>query len=190
TVYLVGGQIERQLPHNFTVTAGVYALRILHVIRARDLNAPLPGSITSANPNGTRPNPAQGEIYQIEASAKYHQEQMFIGFNSRLNPQFSISGNYSLSKTNNDADGQGGLLFPRDSYDLRGEFGRAGFDIRHRFSVFGTYNSKLWKLVFSPFIVASSGPPFNITTGIDSNLDRQYFDRPTFAVLAAYCAAH
>jgi hypothetical protein len=190
TVYVVGGQLEHQLPHNFTVSIGTYALRILHVIRARDINAPLPGSITPATPGGIRPNPAMGDINQFEATGRYHQEQMFIGFNSRLNPQFSLSGNYVLSKTSNDTDGQGGSLFPRDSYNLAGEWGRASFDVRHRFFLFGTYNNpKLWKLVFAPFITASSGPPFNITTGIDSNLDRQSTDRPSFAGANANCSS-
>jgi hypothetical protein len=189
TVYVAGAQVERQLPHNFTLTIGAYGLRILHVIRARDINAPLPGTITPANSNGVRPDPTLGNIYQFEASGKYRQGQVFVGFNSRLNPQFSVSGNYVLSKTNNDTDGQGGGLFPRDSYDLRGEWGRASFDVRHRFFLFGTYNSKLWKLVFSPFLTASSGPPFNITTGRDSNLDGLYTERPSFAGANANCAS-
>jgi hypothetical protein len=190
TVYVVGSQVERQLPHNFTVTVGAYAIRILHVIRARDINAPIPGTITNANPGGIRPNPAIGEVNQYEASGRFYQEQMFVGFNSRLNPQFSLSGSYVLSKTMNDTDGQGGTLFPRDSYNLDGEWGRGQNDVRHRFSVFGTYNNpKLWKLTFSPFIVASSAPPFNITTGIDSNLDRQFIDRPSFAGPNANCAS-
>ena len=189
TVYVVGGQVERQLPHNFTVTLGTYAVRILHVIRARDINAPLPGTITAANPGGTRPIPGVGEIDQFEGSGKLHQEQMFLGFNSRLNPRFSLSGNYVLSKTTNDTDGQGGSLFPQNSYDLSGEFGRGGFDVRHRFFLFGTYTSKLWKLVFAPFLTASSGPPFNIITGLDSNLDRVANERPSFAILNTYCAS-
>ncbi len=187
TVYVAGGQVERQLPHNFTVSVGAYAVRVLHVIRARDINAPLPGTITAANPSGTRPILGTGEIYQFEASGKLHQEQMFVGFNSRLNPQFSLSGNYVLSKSTNDADGPGS--FPMNSYDLSGEFGRGGFDVRHRFFLFGTYNSKLWKLVFAPFLTASSAPPFNITTGIDSNLDRVYTERPSFATAGANCAS-
>jgi hypothetical protein len=185
TIYVVGGQIERQLPHNFTVSVGTYAVRILHMIRTRDINAPIPGSITTINPSGVRPTPGQGEIYQIEATGKYHQEQMFIGFNSRLNPQFSVQGSYSLSKSTGDADGG----FPRDSYDLTGEFGRTLGDVRHQLSVFGTYNSKLWKLVFNPFIVASSGRPFNITTGVDSNLDRAFSDRPSFAAAGVNCSS-
>jgi uncharacterized lipoprotein NlpE involved in copper resistance len=190
TVYVAGGQVERQLPHNFTVSVGAYAIRILHVIRTRDINAPLPGTITNANPGGIRPNPTIGEVNQIESTARFHQKQMFVGFNSRLNPQFSLSGNYSLSKTTNDSDGQGSASLPRNSYDVSDEWGRGGFDVRHRFSLFGTYNNpKLWKLTFSPFIVASSAPPFNIITGIDSNLDRSFTDRPSFAGANANCAS-
>jgi hypothetical protein len=188
TVYLLGTQVERQLPKNFTAYVGVYTLRILHVIRARDINAPLPGTINAATPNGIRPLAGFGDINQYEASGKFRQNQMFIGFNSRLNPAFSLSGNYVLSKTTNDTDGQGGGLFPANSYDLTGEFGRGGFDIRHRFTLFGTINSPWWKLVFNPFLVVNSGPPFNITTGVDSNLDRQYNERPSFAGANADCA--
>ncbi len=152
TLYVVGGQVERQLPHNITVTLGTYAARILNVIRARDINAPIPTSITPANPQGVRPIPTQGEIYQFEATGRIQQEQMFVLVNSRLNPRLSIQGSYFLAKSKGDADGQGGGLLPRDSYDLTGEFGRSSGDIRHRVSIFGTYTSKLWKLVFNPFI--------------------------------------
>jgi hypothetical protein len=190
TVYVMGGQVERQLPHNFTVSVGAYAIRILHVIRTRDINAPIPGSISNANPGGIRPNPTTGEINQIESTGRFHQQQMFVGFNSRLNPQFSLSGNYSLSKSTNDTDGQGAAALPRNSYDVSDEWGRGGNDVRHRLSIFGTYNNpKLWKLTFSPFVVASSAPPFNIITGIDSNLDRAFSDRPSFAGANANCAS-
>src|SRR5882724_8498606 len=189
TVYVAGSQVERQLPHNFTVSVGAYAIRILHVIRVRDINAPIPGTFTAATPNGIRPN-AGGEINQFEGTGRYHQEQVFVGFNSRLNPQFSVSGSYVWSMSKNDTDGQGSGAFPMNSYDTSTEWGRGGNDVRHRFSVFGTYNNpKLWKLTFSPFVVASSAPPFNITTGIDSNLDRQYADRPSFAGATANCAS-
>jgi hypothetical protein len=172
-----------------TAYVGLFGLRIYHVIRARDINAPLPGTFTAATPNGVRPNPATGDIYQIESSGKYHQINLSVGFNSRLNPRISLSGNYTLSKTQNDTDGQGGSLFPVNSYDMSGEWGRASFDVRHRFTLFGTINAPWWKLVFSPFITASSGSPFNITTGRDTNLDRQYNERPTFAALNSYCVA-
>ncbi len=187
TVYVLGTQVERQLPRNITMFLGFYNIRILHVIRARDVNAPLPGSITSATPNGIRPDPTRGEIYRFEASGKFNQRQFFVGFNSRLSRSVTINANYSLSKSTNDTDGQGSALFPMNSYDLTGEFGRSSFDIRHRFSLFGTITLPWWKVVLNPLIVVNTGPPFNIITGQDLNLDRQTNERPSFAGANANC---
>ena len=189
TVFLAGTQVERQLPRNITMFVGFYNIRITHVIRARDINAPLPFTITELTPNGIRPDPTKGDINRYEASGQFNQRQFFVGFNSRLSRMFQLSGNYSLSKTTNDTDGQGGALFPVNSYDLSGEFGRSSFDIRHRFTVFGTVNLPYWKLVLNPFVVANTGPGFNITTGQDRNLDRQFNERPSFAGPNADCSA-
>ena len=60
TVWVVGTQVERQLPRNITMFVGFYNIRIVHVIRARDVNAPLPFTITELTPNGIRPDPTQG----------------------------------------------------------------------------------------------------------------------------------
>jgi Carboxypeptidase regulatory-like domain/TonB dependent receptor len=188
TLWGVMTQVERQLPRNITMFFGFYNIRIVHVIRARDVNAPLPGSITTLTPNGIRPDPTLGEVYRFEASGQFNQRQIFLGFNSRLSRTFQLSGNYSLSKTTNDTDGQGGQLFPMNSYDTTGEFGRSSFDIRQRFTIFGTVNLPWWKVVLNPFIVANTGPPFNITTGRDVNLDRQANERPSFAGANANCA--
>src|SRR5687767_182864 len=187
TVWAIGTQVERQLPRNITVFAGFYNIRIVHVIRARDINAPLPGSITQLTPNGIRPDPTRGEIYRFEASGQFNQRQLFVGFNNRLSRMFTLSGNYSLAKTTNDTDGQSSTLFPMNSYDTSGEFGRGSFDIRHRFTIFGTVNLPWWKIVLNPFAVATSGPPFNIITGQDLNLDRQVNERPSFAGPNADC---
>ena len=188
TVWVAGTQVERQLPRNMTMFVGFYNIRIVHVIRARDVNAPFPATITPLTPNGVRPDPTLGEIYRYEASGQFNQRQFFIGFNSRLSRMFTFSGNYSLSKTTNDTDGQGGALFPMNSYDTSGEFGRSSFDIRHRFTIFGTINLPWWKVALNPFIVANTGPGFNIVTGQDLNLDRQVNERPSFAGPNANCS--
>jgi hypothetical protein len=187
TVWVAGTQVERQLPRNITMFMGFYNIRIVHVIRARDINAPVPGTISTLFPFGIRPDPTKGDINQFEASAQFNQRQFFIGFNNRLSRTISLNGNYSLSKTTNDGDGQGGSLFPVNSYNTSGEFGRGGFDVRHRFTLVGTVNLPWWKLVVNPLIQGSSGPPFNITTGQDSNLDRQANERPSFAAANADC---
>ncbi len=186
TVYLGGIQVERQLPQRFTMFAGLFINQIQHVIRARDINAPLPGSITTANPNGNRPFGNVGEIYQYESSGRFNQRQLFIGFNNRFSRKLTFFSSYSLSKTTNDTDGQGGSLFPANSYDLTGEFGRAAFDVRHRFTFAGTLNLP-WQVSLNPFILANSGRPFNITTGQDTNGDRLFTERPSFAPSGVDC---
>lgn len=188
-VYLAGAQMERQLPKRFTMFAGLFMVRIQHVIRARDVNAPLPGTITTANPAGIRPNGNIGEIYQYESSGRFNQRNLFIGFNNRFSRAISFFSSYNLSKTTNDTDGQGGSLFPSNSYDLSGEFSRAAFDVRHRFTFAGTYNLPWWQVSLNPFIVASTGAPFNITTGADTNGDRVFTERPSFAPAGTNCNA-
>lgn len=188
TVYGGGLQVERQLPYRFTMFAGVFVLQIQHVIRSRDINAPLPGSITTANPNGTRPYGNVGEIYQIESSGRFNQRQIFVGFNNRLNRTISFFGNYSVSNSRNDTDGQGSRSFPVNSYDLRGEYGRSGFDVRQRFSFGGTWSLPWWGVSLNPFILASTGAPFNITTGADTNGDGQFTERPSFAPAGVACS--
>src|SRR6185503_9429293 len=114
------------------------------------------------------------DIYQYESSGTFKMKQLFIGFNNRFSRAISFFSSYVLAKTTNDTDGQGSGLFPANSYDLTGEFGRAGFDVRHRFTFAGTINLPWWQVSLNPFIVATSGRPFNITTGLDSNGDRLF----------------
>ena len=83
-----------------------------------------------------------------------------------------------MGKANSDTDGAG--TFPADPYNLRPEYGRAGFDIRHRFQVTGAFTTPLG-LRLSPMLVASSGRPFNIIIGRDLNGDTLFTDRPSFA---------
>ena len=179
-VYLGGTQIERQLPKRFTLFAGLFLVRIQHVIRARDINAPIPGT------NGVRPFGAVGEIYQYESSGRFNQNQLFIGFNNRFSRALTFFSSYSLSKTTNDTDG--GATFPANSYDLTGEFGRASFDVRHRLTFAGTLNLPWWQVSLNPFVVISTGAPFNITTGQDTNGDRLFTERPSFAPAGVDCS--
>jgi hypothetical protein len=184
-IYSGGLQVERQLPYKFVAFAGVFIVQIQHSIRLRDINAPLPGSITPAVPDGVRPLGNIGDIYQFESSGRFNQNQIYIGFNNRFNRTISFFGNYSLGHYKNDTDGV--RSFPANSYDLHGEYGRAAVDSRHRFSFGGTWSLPRWGVILSPFILASSGPPFNITTGSDTNGDGQFTERPSFAAEGVAC---
>jgi hypothetical protein len=163
--------VERQLPMKVVLTASYINTRTLHLLRSRNINAPL---------NGVRPlGDAAGNVYLFESSGILNQNQLIISANTRLNPKFTIFSNYTFSKANSDTDGAGS--FPSNNYDLSGEYGRASFDVRHRFFFGGTFDSPWWGLRFNPLVTAFSGRPFNITTGLDNNGDTTFNDRPAFA---------
>ena len=187
TVYAGGAQIERQLPYKFTMFAGMFLLQLQHVLRARDLNATLPGSISPSTPNGVRPLGNIGHVYQVESSGRFNQQQFFVGFNNRFNRSITFFSNYSLGFSKNDTDGLDTSFAP-NPYDLSGEYGRGGFDLRHRFTFVGNWTSPLWGLTFSPFVLATSGAPFNIITGEDRNLDGVAVERPSFAPAGVACS--
>jgi hypothetical protein len=185
-IYSSGVQIERQLPYKFVMVAGVFHVQIQHSIRLRDINAPLPGSITTALPEGIRPLGKVGDVYQFESSGRFNQNQIYLAFNNRFSRNISFFGNYSLGHYRNDTDGF--RNFPANSYDVRGEYGRAAVDTRHRFSFGGSWSTPWWGVSLSPFILASSGGPFNITTGTDTNGDGQFTERPSFAAAGVTCS--
>src|SRR6266849_4467933 len=163
--------IERALPHNFTMSATYSHSRTLHLLRTRAINAPLPVS-------GVRPLGTINNIFEYESSGRFDQNQFIITMGSRFSKRVSFNANYTFSKSNGDSDGAGTL--PANSYDLSGEYGRASNDIRHRFMLFGNVRAP-WGISLNPFVIVSSGAPFNITTGRDLNGDALFTERPAFA---------
>ena len=164
--------VERQLPHNVTLSVSYIGARTLHVLRSRNINAPLPGSTV-------RPLGNVGNIFQYESSGRFNQNQLIVNFNNRLSPKFSLFGNYVLNYAKGDTDGVN--TFPANQYDLSGEYGRSSIDVRHRFSLGGSMSGLPWKIRLNPFIIANSGRPFNITTGRDANGDTLFTERPALA---------
>src|SRR5436853_3514173 len=91
---------------------------------------------------------------------------------------------YVLGSAKRDTDGSGS--FPAYSYDLSSEYGRSSLDVRHRF-IFGGTVQMPYGFSLNPFVIVSSGNPFNITTGLDTNGDSLFTERPTYAQLNAQC---
>lgn len=171
--------VEGQLPFKSTLAVTYIAARTLHALRARNVNAPVvtrgaSGEVVSR----TRPNAAAGNVIQYESSGRLKQHQLLVTFNNRLSRRVSFFANYTLNSAKGDTESAGTL--PADSYDLRGEYGRSSLDTRHTFSAGGTFDAPLG-LRLNPLVYASSGRPFNITTGEDANGDSIFADRPSLA---------
>ncbi|PYT02707.1 MAG: TonB-dependent receptor [Acidobacteria bacterium] len=175
--------VERQLPYRITLSVSYIAARTLHVLRARNINAPLTDSLGRPlrDPSGNlvRPDPTRGNVFEYESSGRFNQNQLIVNFNNRFSRKLTLFGNYVLNFASSDTDGA--FSFPVNQYDLTGEYGRSALDTRHRFFLGGSINALPWGLRLNPFVVANSGRPFNITIGRDLNGDSLFTERPAFA---------
>lgn len=166
--------VERQMPFGLTVSATFIKARTVHLLRSRNINAPIAGAAGLVRPFGD-----VGNIYQYESSGFFNQSQLIIGANNRLGRSVTIFMNYRLNKADSDTDGAG--TFPALPYDLSTEYGHSLQDVRHNFFLGGNITLPWWNLRLNPLIFARSGTPFNITTGRDTNNDSLFTDRPAFA---------
>ncbi len=115
--------------------------------------------------------------YQFSSEGEFRQNQLVANFNWR-NRYYSLFGYYALNFADSDTAGAGS--FPSNSKNVKADYGRATFSTRHRVFFGGNINAP-FHISVSPFIIAASGTPYNITTGNDDNGDGQFTDRPMFA---------
>lgn len=167
--------VERQLPYNLKIAVNYVTSRGLHVLRTRNINAPLPG--TTIRPYGNT-----GDLYLYESSGIFKQNQLITNVNGRVGKYATLFGFYAYGHANSNSDGVG--TFPENQYNTSIDYGRAGFDVHHRAFIGGSATLP-FKLSLSPFVILSSGNPFNITLGQDLNGDGIYNDRPAFATSAS-----
>jgi len=165
--------LERQLGSVGTVSFTYLNSRGLHQLILENANAP--------RQDGTRPFANAGNIYQYNSEAIFKQNQFIANVQIRLSQKLSLMGFYALGYANSDTSGPSSN--PSNSYDLTQDYGRASFDVRNRLFLSGTA-SLAHNIRISPFVIANSGAPFNITTGTDLNGDSFFNDRPAFATSA------
>ncbi len=114
--------------------------------------------------------------YQYQSERVFSQQQLFVNGNIRA-PKLMLFGFYALSFANSNTSGDS---FIPTSSNPRVDYGRAAFATRNFGVIGGSYNAP-YKFTLSPFILARSGTPYNVTTGTDVNGDSVYNDRPAFA---------
>ena len=161
--------VERQLPRNTSFAINYTNSHGVHQLLTRNINAPLPGTL-NATPFGA------GNFYQYESDGILNQNQLILNTNSRFAKNASFFAFYVLNHAKSNADGVGS--FPSNQYNTRLDYGRSSQDVRQRFVLGGSLTTK-WNLRWSPFIIARSGVPYNITTGQDINGDSLFNDRPS-----------
>ncbi len=174
--------LERQLGRIGTVSVTYLNSRGLHQLILENVNAPCTADSrpSPACAPGERPLGAYGNdnIYQYNSEALFNQNQLITNVQIRLSQRLSLIGYYALGYANSDTGGPS--TNPSNQYDLSQDYGRAPFDIRNRLFLSGSA-SLMHNIRISPFVIANSGVPLNITTGQDNNGDSFFNDRPAFA---------
>lgn len=173
--------IEHQFGKIATASVTYINSRGEHQYLSDNINAFLPGTYNASTGTGVRPNGINENIDQFESGGIYNQNQFMFNYTVRAK-RVSLFGFYMVNFAK--ADTSGATYFPSDQFDPRADYGRASFDVRNRFLLGGNFQAP-YGVSFSPFLVADSGTPFNITIGQDLNGDNQYNDRPAYAAASS-----
>jgi len=113
---------------------------------------------------------------QFQSGGVYKENQLLINGNARLK-KLTLFGFYSLNLA--DANTSGAGFFPTSNTDTKVDYGRASF-AHASFAVVGGSWQLPYSFTASPFIIAQSGTPYNLTTGLDPTGSSIYNQRPFF----------
>jgi len=158
---------ERPLTGWADLRADYMWTRGYNTLRSINANAPV---------NGVRPDPAVGNISEIQSTGKRAADRATLALNMRYAPR-RILGMvmYQFGSQRNYADSA--LSLPSDSNNPDADWGPAAQDVRHR--IFFNFNSPIGNGVrLSLGLQGSSALPYTITTGLDANGDTVFNDRP------------
>ena len=147
--------LERQLTKISTLSVTYLNSRGVHQLLSNSINTPDPYL-----PGNPRMFPAEGNIYQYESDGVFEQNQLIININVRAGSKLALFGYYVLNYANSDTSGVSS--FQSNPFDLAQDYGRASFDTRNRV-FFGGSVLLPHAVRLSPFLIASSGRPFNVT---------------------------
>jgi hypothetical protein len=174
--------LERQVTKFANVSLSYLNSRGWDQLFTNNINSPDPGTFdfpfyTSPTP-GVRPIAGFENVYQFQSEGIYRENQMFLQATIRAGAKLTLFSYYTLTYANSDTSSA--TAFPSNPRNIMQDYGRSPFDIRNRYFLGGTiglpHNFRL-----SPFMIVSSGTPFNITLSQDLIGTAQFNQRPTFA---------
>jgi hypothetical protein len=126
--------VQRQIGESRIVELAYVASRGSNLITGRDLNQPQPSPV----PLNLRPNPAFNDIIVLESNGRSRYDSLQVRFEQRAGAGLSGVASYTYGRSRDDASGffasAGDPNFPQDSFNRAAEYGRSGFDVRHKLS--------------------------------------------------------
>jgi hypothetical protein len=154
---------DQQVGRNGTISASYIHSQGVHELATQNIG------YNFADPSLSTP------AYQYFSEGAFHQNQLVVHGRVQTSKNVSLFGYYSLNSALGDSSGGGAAISTPG--DLQADFGRMTFDVKQR--VFLSGSITLPKFIqLSPFVIAQSGNPYNITTGSDNNFDTFFNSRP------------
>jgi Carboxypeptidase regulatory-like domain len=167
--------VERQINKVTNVAVTYMNSRGTRQFLTNNVNAPLPGTFPS---NPVYPNGIPENIFQYQAAGIFRQNQIIINGNIRAGAKLMLFTYYTLNYANSDTAGANS--FPTNPYNILQDYGRAEFDVRHRLFVGGSLGLP-YGVRLSPFMIVSSGSPYNVILNQDFVGSTVLNQRPAFA---------
>jgi hypothetical protein len=156
--------VQRQIARSMALSGDfVYSLG-LHYPRAWNANAILPNRRYPLEPSGTIMN-VNDFGNRIDA------KQFQVRLDHRSTNRFTYRAAYTWMRVKTFADAV-------DDYNRNADWGSAANDVRHRFVFSSSYTVPKVDVRVGGIVSASSAPPYNVTTGVDSNGNRRTNERP------------
>ncbi len=169
-----GLTLERQLTKSANIAVTYLNSRGVHQFYTDNLN-PVDPTTGVRVLSVTEPN--AGNIFQYQSEGIFKQNQLIVNGSIRMGTKLTLFGYYVLNYSDSDTSGTGS--FPSIPGDPQEDYGRSSYDIRNRLFTGGIIGlPRGFRL--SPFLIAQSGIPFNITGGIDPYQSNAYNARPEF----------
>jgi hypothetical protein len=156
--------VQRQIGGNTSVSADYIHVLGLHFRRSYNANA--------RRPDGTYPLLPSGTVITVgDYGNRIHSDQVQLKIERRLSNNFSFRTSYTYMKVFQF------LETAVDKANRDADWGPAANDTRHRMVVSSVYRLP-FEIQLGAIVTAMSAPPYNITTGVDSNGDRDINERP------------
>ncbi len=157
------GGVDQQVGRNGTISVNYLHSQGVHQFATQNIGYNFADPIAST---------AQ---YQFFSEGVFHQNQLIVHGRIQTSRAISLFGYYSLNSAHGDTSGATSDISTPGN--IAADYGRTTFDVRNRIFLAGSIMLPRF-FQFSPFFLAQSGTPYNITTGSDNNFDTFYNDRP------------
>ncbi len=168
--YLVefAGGFDQQLSRRGTLSVNYIHSQGVHQLAEQNTTCPYPYTVGQTCAANAVANEYFSEGY-------FKQDQLFFNGRLQTSKRISLFGFYGINFAKGDSSGAASTLTV--PYDIKADYGRTTFDQRQRLFLGGSITLP-WLVQFSPFTIAQSGNPYNITLGTDPLQDSYFNERP------------